>query len=344
MVTQKDVAKKAGVSFITVSRVINDQGNVQDETRQRVLKAIRELDYHPNHLGQALNSGKNNTIGVMTPIRFQGGLEANMYLIGVLDGIEHACRENHRDLLLSTEDITDSSFDFLHPYHQRKVDGLVFLGLQNMDPGSIQEIENGHIPCVVIGDRPVSNGISWVDSDNETGGYLTGKRMLELGHRKIAFVGVDPVESRNLNIKYRFNGLKRAMLEAGVPWDDRYHLVGDFIEDSGVEVFKRLLASGLEMPSAIFCGTDAMALGIIHQARDSGLRVPEDLSVVGFDGFPLGQHMRPVLTSNQQPLKQMGAEAVTLLLQYIANPDLARENRIFPITFLPGETLAGVPH
>lgn len=336
MVTQKEVAVRAGVSFITVSRVINNQGNVREETRLRVLEAIRELNYHPNHLGQALNSGRNNTIGIVTPIRFEGGLRANLYLIGILDGIERACRERHLDLHLSTESISDSGFDFLRPWHQRKVDGVIFIGLQKMGEDQMREIETERIPCVAIADRPTSAAISWIDSDNEAAGYASTLRLLELGHRRIAFLGIHAGEFINQNIEDRHRGYCRALAEAGLEPRPEWQLEGNFSAESGQRAFEQMLALAGEKPTALFCGNDDMALGAMQCAMTLGYRVPDDFAFIGFDCSPAGRFSRPSLASNLQPLEAMGYEAVCQLVRQIGDPDSERGSAVMPITQVDG--------
>jgi LacI family transcriptional regulator len=334
VVTQKEVAERAGVSFITVSRVINNQGNVAEGTRRRVLEAVRALNYHPNHLGQALNSGRNNTIGIVTPIRFEGGLSANLYLIGILDGIEKACRERRLDLHLSTESLSDSDsgFDFLRPWHQRKVDGVVFIGLQAMGEEQIREIQTRQVPCVAIADRP--EGLSWIDTDNEGAGCETTARLISRGHRRIAFLGLRLGQFINQNIDDRRRGYVRALEAAGLPVRPEWQLEGDFSAESGRDAFQRLLELPGERPTALFCGNDDMALGAMQEALARGYKVPGDFAFVGFDAFPAGQYARPKLASNRQPLREMGHEAVCRLMAQIENSGGAADSLVMPIQFV----------
>ena len=146
----------AGVSFITVSRVINNMGNVKEEIRIKVEAAIEELGYYPNILGRGLNQGLTKTIGVVASIPEDTSLESNHYYSGLLEGIESVCREKRFDLLLSTQRISDGDFDYLRLFYQRKADGMIFLGDTSLSDKEIGKIDNEKVPAVVICDRPTS--------------------------------------------------------------------------------------------------------------------------------------------------------------------------------------------
>ena len=209
MVTQKDVAKRAGVSFITVSRVVNKEQNVKEETRLKVEEAIRELGYFPGFAGQALNSGRCKTIAVLTPINFEADMRAS-YLMCVLAGINSVCRAKGCDIMLSTFTEDDPTFDYLRPFRQHKVDGIIYIGLKKMAKEMLEEIETRKLPCVVVGDRPTSIQLSWVDTDNEKAGFETTERIWRLGHRSIMFHGL--VKSiYNANIADREKGFRHAI-------------------------------------------------------------------------------------------------------------------------------------
>ena len=167
MVTQKDVADLAGVSFITVSRVVRGEENVKPETKRRVEEAIAKLGYAPSFAGQVLNSGRCNTIGVLTPIPLNKSIRS-FYLMSVLDGINEICSKYNTDILMSIvpESGNNPSYDYLRPYKQKKVDGIIYIGLKKISRQIIDEIKLRKLPCVVVADRPESEIFSWVDTDN----------------------------------------------------------------------------------------------------------------------------------------------------------------------------------
>ena len=163
MATQKDVAKLANVSFITVSRVINNMGNVKDETRKRVLEAIKELNYYPNTIAQGLNRNKVNTLAIQAPLPAHVGVEETSYYRRILIGIEKYCIKMNYDILLSTQRRSDQDFDYLKPFYERKADGIAVLGARPSDD-EYRKIVSDKIPYIVIGDRHPSIKDYYVDN------------------------------------------------------------------------------------------------------------------------------------------------------------------------------------
>lgn len=339
MATQKEVAKLAGVSFITVSRVVNNEPNVREATRARVLRAIRELGYFPSFAGKALNTGRSDTIGVMTPTRFGENMENN-YLMFVLRGIEQACRENGQDILISPISEDDPKFDYLKPYRQRKVDGMIYVSLKAMPDEMVKDIEERSIPCVVLADRPTHAGISWIDTANEEAAFDTTKRIWGMGHRRIVFLGMIP-DIYNPNVTDRERGFRRAIRElTGCEASEDLIIRSDYSRTASRTALERVLANPNARPTAVFCSTDNKVLAAIAAARGLGLSLPEDLSIVGFDGFLKDSQISPTIASNEQPLVEMGRRATEILLERIAKPDLPKREIVFPVAFLPGGSLA----
>jgi len=339
MVTQKDVANRAGVSFITVSRVVNGLGNVKEDTRDRVLEAIQELKYHPNHLGKALKSGRNATIGVVALRPFEVDLEVNLYLVGLLDGIEKAARGQHCDLLFSTDSYLKPGQDFLRLFHQRKVDGLIFVGFQNIPASQIAEIEASGIPVIAIADRPESPAIGWVDTDNREAGRKAAAEVLAAGHRRTAFVSLQAGAFANQNVTDRRDGFLEALAQRK---DASCTVLEVELSEEGGREAMHLCMKAAQRPTVVVCGNDNLALGLMKEALTSGLELPRDLSVVGFDAFLPGRFYHPDLASFRQPLTQMGTAAVEMLAERIEAPGGARSTRLFSLEFVPGNSLAHI--
>lgn len=350
MVTQKDVAKRAGVSFITVSRVVNKESNVKEETRLKVEKAIAELGYFPGFAGQALNSGKCRTIAVLTPINFEEDIRAN-YLMGILAGIDRECRSQSCDIMFSTFLEDDSTFDYLRPFRQHKVDGIIYVGLKRMPPEMLEEVQIRKLPCVVIGDRPENEQLSWVDTDNEKAGYETTVRIWQMGHRRIMFHGLIK-ELYNANITDRENGFRRAIKEmSGHEVDESMIVRSDYSTESISESFATAFASlgagtgtgTNRMPTAIFCCTDNRLPPAIKELHRLGLSVPQDVSLVGFDGFLRNNPYYDFsLATNVQPLIPMGEKAAQILFNHINNATALRATELFSVTFEGGDSLIPV--
>ncbi len=340
MVTQKDVAELAGVSFITVSRVINGETNVKEETRRKVQEAIDKLGYAPSFAGQVLNSGRCNTIAILTPIPFYQSMRT-FYLMHLISGIEAGCRRNNIDLLMgfAPEAGTDSTYDYLRPYRQKKVDGIIYVGLKQIPEEMMQELKIRKLPCVVIGDRPESELVSWVDTDNFNAGYNSVKNIWEHGHRKIAFVGLKE-EIYNANVLDREKGFIKALKDFGAEYNPEDYIIrSDFdspeLHKDVIEKLKTLP----ELPTAIFCCTDSCVPGTVKGIREMGLKVPEDISIVGFDGFINSTYYELNTATNPQPLKEMGEKAIEILLDKIKNPASEKQTAILDVPFQPGSSL-----
>jgi LacI family transcriptional regulator len=329
MVTQQDVAKKAGVSFITVSRVINNNGYVKKETRQRVLETIKELNYYPNHIGRALNIQCVNTIGIIVAEPANVTVHATDYYNLLMAGVEKSALTHNQDLLLSTYRNSDAHVDYLRLYFQRKVDGLILLTPDLSHP-QIKDIPAQNIPCVIIGDRPVKETISYVDTDNFQGMFRLTECLIEKGHRDIAFV---KGEDRIRNARDRFQGFRAAMDQHHLAIPDHWVLDGDFTPESGTSAVKKLLASG-KLPTALICANDLMALGALSEIKNARLRVPADLALAGFDGIGLTAFTDPSLTTVTQPLFDMGFTASEILFRKIKDPKRSPETVIFPVELI----------
>ncbi|NNM54545.1 MAG: LacI family DNA-binding transcriptional regulator [Spirochaetales bacterium] len=343
MATQKDVAQRAGVSFITVSRVVNGLDNVKEETRLRVEEAIRELRYHPNHLGRALNQGKTGTWGVETPISIRSHFWGEQYLIAILDGIERRCRDTHQDLILSTEASENQSSDVLRLYRQKKVDGLVFIGFQRIAAHVIEEIREDHIPCVVIAERPDEPSVSWVDTQNFEAGLEAVVRLTQAGKNKIGFVVHDQAELYNFNVDQRLAGGLAELNRLGADKSLRsIFTVNDLGEAEGEAFFYRWQNLGRNRPDGLVFGNDLLAIGFTRAAIEAGTNIPQDVAYVGFDALPQGRWVRPQLASFAQPFGQMGYEAVKLLEQRCQKQAEPRFLTL-PLTFQPGDTLPQSP-
>lgn len=340
MVTQKDVAELAGVSFITVSRVINGETNVKEETKKKVLSAIDKLGYAPSFAGQVLNSGRCNTIAILTPIPFYISMRS-FYLMNVLSGIEEECRRNNMDMMLSIapEATGSASYDYLRPFKQKKVDGIIYIGLRQIPGDMLNELKKKNFHCVVIGDRPKNKFVSWVDTDNFAAGYDTTKKLWEYGHKRIAFVGLKK-EIYNSNITDRENGFVQALKDLGAGYSPEEYIVRSDYDSESLdgEIFTSF-SDWKNPPTAIFCCTDTNVPRVVRGLKKAGLKVPKDVSVVGFDGFINETNFYMKIATNIQPFKKMGQEAAKILFAHIKDGELKKQTVVLPVEFTEGESL-----
>jgi LacI family transcriptional regulator len=332
----KNVAQMAGVSIMTVSRVVNDNGYVKDETREKVKKALKQLDYYPNNLGRSLNQNRVNIIAVMAPII--APLESDPYYTRLLFGIETVLTEYSNDILLSTQrrraTQSRAEYDYFRPYLERKADGVILMGAI-LSPHDLKLLEERKIPTCVIGDRPESPFIDVVDTKNREAFLVILEKIYEKGHRKIAFGGY---EEHNFNIQERFLAYKEFLKEKGLPYRANW-----VFKSPKMPEYRKMLFNAFrkleDNPSVLAFSTDAYAIGFMMDAKEAGLQIPLSVSVSGFDGAPVGQFIEPSLTTMMQPLESMGQKAAKLILQRIEDPTRSNEIALFDVDLLMGNSL-----
>ena len=295
------VARTAGVSTTTVSRVINGVSTVSQENHQRVVEAIKKLKYHPNPSAQRLASGRTNTVGFIIP-RFEG-IFHSYYALQVIKGTGMAAERLRCDLLLH---ITDGK-TFVNPL---AVDGVIFVDLQGCEDLLDRTLDEG-VPTVVLNHYLEELPVSCVAIDNKTAAERVVDYLVRLGHRDIATITGELKTQAGLD---RLDGFVKAMKARQLPVKDHYVRFGDFGLPSARSASEALLALK-DRPTAIFVASDDMALETIHVALTKGVRVPEELSIVGFDDSPAAAHGRVPLTTVRQPLSEMGRMGLELLFQ-----------------------------
>lgn len=312
MVTMLEVSRLARVSPATVSRVVNGAERVAPPTRQRVLEAIETLGYRPNAFARGLVTKRSGGIGLTV------NAVSSPYFGAFVFGVEQVAREHGLHLMVSSgfaeAKSERSSIDFLLA---RYCDGLVVQAEALADEDLIELVRDGAVPAVVFG-RPVAEiEDACVVMNNELGGVLATRHLLDHGHRHIAHV-TGPMSFPDA--RDRLHGYRRTLEAAGVPYVDRYVVESTFEEAGGARAVARLLDRAPEI-TAIFFGNDQMAAGGMRTLREHGREVPDDVSVVGFDDVFLAQYLTPTLTTVRQPLVAMGRAAGELLLARMRNEE-----------------------
>ncbi len=313
--TSVDIAHLAGVSQPTVSRALRDSPLVSLETRRRVQKIARELNYKVDVNARNLRSQRTNTLALLLfEDKGEGERFINPFFLSMLGSITRATAKQGYDLLVSFQQLSD---DWNAEYEDaNKADGIIFLGYGDY-PTYIQRIskldrQGAHFVTwgPVIEDQP---GL-FVGCDNEQGGYLAAKHLIDHGHKWIAFLGDG---SKNYpEFRDRYAGYKRAHKDAGLQVQSELRFNAFFSEESGYAAARELLASGLEF-SAIACASDLIAIGAIKALREQGLRVPRDKAIVGFDDIPTAEHLAPALTTVRQDTFAAGQALVNSVLMLI---------------------------
>ncbi|TFW16581.1 LacI family transcriptional regulator [Massilia arenosa] len=303
----KQVAEKAGVSTSTVSHVINNTRVVSDDVRERVLAVIAEMRYIPSAVARSLKNDKTHTIGMMIPNN------SNPYFAELIQGIEDAAfKLGYNIILCNAYDDAKKQAAYLRVLMEKRIDGLILVASGDDEElsGILRDMP---MPKVVV-DREVKGvDADFIEADHETGGYLATKYLIGLGHRSIACVS-GPMHlppSRDRVVGYR-----RALQEAGIGFNSHFLVHSDFTSEGGFSAFKHLLSLS-DRPSAIFAGNDLMAFGGMCAANEAGVRVPDQLSVVGYDDIALASFSTPRLTTLAQPKYDMGQAIAKTLVERI---------------------------
>lgn len=312
MATMKQVAEKAGVSTSTVSHVINNTRVVSDDVRARVLAVIQELRYIPSAVARSLKNDKTHTIGMMIPNN------SNPYFAEVIQGIEDASfKLGYNIILCNSYDDPKKQAAYIRVLMEKRIDGLILVS-SGSDQELTQLLADEGIPKVLV-DREVTGvAADFIEADHEQGGYLATKYLLDLGHRDIACVSgpKDLLPSRD-----RISGYLRALKEAGVKFRMDCLVHSDFTSQGGFSAFQQLLALK-NRPTAIFASNDLMAIGGICAASEARVRIPADLSVIGYDDIALASFSTPPLTTIAQPKYEIGVLTARALVERIMDGNL----------------------
>jgi len=318
MPTLRDVASRAGVSPMTVSRVVNKRGPVSPELRARVEEALAETGYIPNTVARNLRTRRTDTVALVMPDM------TNPFFTALAQGVETAAREAGITLLLAnTDQSEDEENRVVAMLLQRQVDGLLIIPAGSGTETARLCRDQG-IPLVVVDRRPETPGVNVVRADAERGAYELGELLAGLGHERTAVLTGPATVPTSID---RVVGFSRALEEAGAPPPRVVH--GEFTIDSGREMAKAMMHED-PPPTAIFAANNFLAIGVLHGLEESGLRVPEDVAVVGMDDLPLEMVTFPFLTVAAQPAVELGRRAVELFLDGLANPDTPALEVVLP--------------
>lgn len=301
-----DVAKKSGLSVVTVSRVLNNSTSVRQKNKEKVLQAMKDLDYHPNASARSLASGKTGIIGLTLTTLHDTVLDA------VVKEINDCLAEQGYFLALSISAGDEDSFQ-RSMFQEDRVDGVILLSPMNADV-YVMELKKRKIPFVILDNQQRNPSVPSVVVNNFKGGYDATKHLIDLGHTEIAHIsGPEPY----LSSRDRERGYLFALEEAGLT---PFHIEqGTFGIPSGYSIAMRWIQSG-RLPTAVFAADDFIALGVMDAFKNERIRIPEDVSIVGFDDQIYAEEFRPTLTTIRQPFEKIGRQGVDILLKLIKDP------------------------
>jgi LacI family transcriptional regulator len=307
-VTITRVAEEAGVSVATVSRVLNGKGPVSEATRRRILEVAARLRYVPHGAARSLITRQTDTIGVFLP-DIHGEFFSEL-----LRGIDLASRNSGYHLLVSGSHSNRAEMGALIAATRGRVDGLIVMS-PDINPQTLSANLPEGLPTVVLNSRVTGPGFDSIRIDNHGGALVMTRHLLDLGHRRIVFI---KGPARNHEARERLRGYRDAIEGAAGRGTAAVELDGDFTEEGGFRAGTPFMALR-PRPTAVFAGNDSMAIGMRSFLRGVGLRIPDDLSLVGFDDIPMARFVSPPLTSVQVPIAQLGTRAVERLLDAITD-------------------------
>jgi len=318
MVTIKDVAKRANVSITSASYALNGTGTISDATRQRILKAADELNYHPNPFARKLKTGKTHTIGVFIT-RFGGAFYEE-----ILEGIHAIVIDTDYELIVCPESRTTQRF-----LVQKEVDGAIIFD-SKIKTNTIVNLVSKDFPIIVLDRKISSKYLCSLLIDNQFGVNEVFYHLYDQGFRKIAFVSgaMDSLDNSERMHTFLNEGEKNGL--------DVPVYQGNFTEISGYQVANRIIEKG-ELPEAVMCANDQMAIGFLKAMKEHQLRAPDDIAIVGFDDIPLSRYIQPTLSTVGASRLEWGASAANQLINYIENGQAFEPYRI-PTEFIQRES------
>lgn len=306
-VTLKDVARAAGVSHTTVSRALRDSEEVSPETRARIREIAATMGYRPNPVARALQGRRTQTLGVVVTRL------SDPFHTEVVQGIEMVAQAHGYGLLLSlSHEDPKKERAIVELLAAKQVDGII-VAASRLGSRYLPLLEALQIPIVLINSHQTGPYVYSVATDNAHGGRLAAAYLIGLGHRAIAYIGSRRGGDSN---RERFRGFRQALREAGLPLRPEWVVAGDGRVAGGEAAMRRLLEQR-PRPTAVFCYNDLTAIGALKAALRAGLRIPEELSIIGFDGLEEGTYVSPMLTTVAQPRRQLGRLAAEMMLEIL---------------------------
>lgn len=312
-VTIKDVAKKSGFSITSVSLVLNNKENkIPESSRLHILRTAEEMGYRPNRLAVGLLKKQTKLLGLVIPDN------SNMFFSELSKSVEIAARKRGYSLIYgNTSDVYSRDYEYLKLFVDHQVDGIVLTKSshlpENEDIRNMEFLQESGVPFVVVDRQPKGFQSSMVTVNNVIGGYLATRYLIEQGHTHIGcFTGPLGLTTS----QQRLEGYKRALEEFGIPYDESCVVEGNFSSGLELKAMSRFIEKNI---TGVFCQNDIMAFGIYRAASKHNIRIPADLSVVGYDNINLCDIVYPGLTTIHQPIDQIGEESVRILVQQIEN-------------------------
>lgn len=328
-VTINDIAKAAKVSPSTISRVIANNPRISAATRERVLKIMKEMNYHPNYIARSLAKKSTKIIGLVVPGSAENAFR-HPFFPEILRGIGSVAYKNGYNILISSANNAAEEKQMAKEFAVGGItEGIILMTSMIKDP-AVSELQKMNFPFVVVGRPQNHNEVNWVDNNNFAISYELTKHFISQGYKRIAFLGISYDYTVTID---RLEGYKKALEDNGLSFDSGLTVEGKFIDDKGDDLMNKLFDKGT-IPDAVIAIDDLLAFGVIAAIREKGLRVPDDITVAGFNNAPLSEYMTPALTSVEVKAFTLGVKAFELLLA-----DMESEHKSFNRAIVPGELI-----
>jgi LacI family transcriptional regulator len=329
-ITIGELAKLAGVSKTTVSRVINNKPDVDPATREKINSLIEQYGFQPNAFAKAISLKQSNHIGLLIPHKAEY-IFSNPFYTEVMRGVSTTVDEKGYYLVMCYA----HEVNYMDIYRQKRVDGFILLSPGSFHKQIIESLNMGGVPFVSTARIAAEPTMTYVDVDNFAGASMLMEHLISLGHRRIAFIGKPTLQSS----QDRLSAYQAALEQAGIPYESELALVTDTSSVESGHAYTLHLLQSKWPPTAIFLANDVMAIGAINAAHESGLRVPEDISIVGFDDIPFSNYTNPPLTTVHQPAYEKGVRAAELLINLLETQEI-QESVILPMQMIVRKSTA----
>lgn len=315
-VTIKDVAKAAGTSVSTVSKVINGHYSISEPTARRVREVIKELNYYPSASAQSFARGATKAVAVLTNLAPNTAFQ-NPHMFEIVSGLEEKLRSRGYHLILRGVDETDAYEVAEEMISRRSADALAIHVSVLTHPLSAL-LTRARFPHIVLGMPNFESQVCWIDNNNVYSGTVAASYLLSLGYRNIAFVGG---QYYDLGSTLRLQGIRQCLQDAGFRLDDQYVWLGESTRGDGYRLTGKLLDEK-QLPDAIICANNYIAMGCVAAVQERGLEIPKDMGVMAFDDYPLSQFIEPQLTVVDINVRDMGHQAGKFLIDMIRHPNM----------------------
>lgn len=325
----KDVAKEAGVSIATVSRVINKVDVVNEETKKKVQEAIDKLGYSPNIVAQSLKTQRSKSIGILVP-----DISSQVYP-EIVRGAEDVAQMYDYSIILCNSDFDmEKEKKYIKVMKEKMVDGMLYMS-SSLDPEILQYIRDLNMKTILVETIEQEKILPSVTIDNRSAAHDAVKLLLDKGHKKIAYIGIKK-DRRNAWAK-RFDGYEDALKEAGIELNEDLTYYGDLKAQTGYKGINSILDK--TEVEAVFCGSDEIAMGVINALRDKDIKVPEDVSVMGFNDIYEASIFYPKISTVAQPLYDMGSVSMRILVKMLRNEPSDQDHYVLPYQIIERDSV-----